>query len=70
MIKHSEIKNHIDLSMMNRRITNGLYLALEQYIAEQEKKDELLKLYKECYDEGYFWPEIQQRIKALEEELK
>lgn len=70
MIKHEEIKNRIDISMMNRRITNDLYFTLEQYITEQEKKDELMELYRECYEEGYFWLEIQQRIKQLEEELK
>lgn len=46
------------------------YLKIDDYISQQEKKDELLKLYRECNEEGYFWLEIQQRIKALEEALK
>ena len=45
MIKHSKIKHHIYLSMMNGYLSNELYLTLEQYITEQEKKDELLGLY-------------------------
>ena len=43
---------------------------LEELKQKQEKKDKLLELYRECNKEGYFWLEIQQRIKALEEELK
>ena len=43
---------------------------LEELKNQQEKKDKLLELYRECYEEGYFWLEIQQRIKALEEELE
>ena len=73
MIKHYEIKNHIDLSMMTRRITNGLYFALEQYIEQQQKKDELLELYRlerllQPHTEKY--REVREKIERIEEEVK
>ena len=61
------IKNDIDGSSYS---TDEDYNLILNYINEHEKKDELLDLYRECYEEGYFWLEIQQRIKALEEEMK
>ena len=86
MIKHEEARGIIheilfpldtmlDLfeHFINPTIFQGLksdIKAIDFKLTQQEKKDELLGLYRECNEEGYFWLEIQQRIKALEEEMK
>ena len=83
MIKHSKIKHHIYLSMMNGYLSNELYLTLEQYITEQEKKEELLEEYIHAFniftkrneitikfEDNITLNEIFRNIKVLEEELK
>ena len=77
MIKHEEVRTVLnelaiqtDKEVVYQDEINGYVDTIKQYIAEQEKKDELLELYRECNKEGYFWLEIHQRINALEEALK
>ena len=70
MIKHEEVRERLNYLYVLFENDIPRQYELEQYITEQEKKDELLELYRECNKEGYFWLEIQQRIEALEEEIK
>ena len=85
MIKHEEVRAIIQKnkkSLSNKNIcyyfTKDEFNKLDNYITEQEKKDELLGLYKSLHN-AYRYPtwnleeevkRVLKEIKALEEELK
>ena len=63
MITHEEARKELKQILLSK--IDVLY----DYITQQEKKDELLGLYRECNKEGVFWLEIQQRIAQLEKRI-
>ena len=71
MIKHEEIKDRLKKAYSNNRYLNNITIfRFHDYITEQEKKDELLGLYKRLYETPCQESEIVKRIEELECELK
>jgi hypothetical protein len=86
MIKHDEVREMVIWGRIIHQDTEKARETLLDYIAEQEKKDELLGLYRELlrldksirntmldiekYNLFTKMTEVRKKIKALEEELK
>ena len=82
MIKHKEVRESFQ-TIKNKRIytdwgdtlydfNHKAFDDIEQYITEQEKKDELLGLYRELHEtqDMVTYENILDKIKELEEEMK
>lgn len=82
MITHEEVRDNVVkiidvMSIENCKLIKNEFLNIDKYINEQEKKDELLKLYRK-YSKGLSSGRLNlqqlldlfDKIKALEEALK
>ena len=73
MIKHGEVKKELKYleSFLPFSFNNQSVSIIRQYISEQEKKDKLLRLYRDYF---YALPDeaklLREDIEALEEELE
>ncbi len=81
MIKHEEVREDFQ-TLKNKRIyadwgdtlydfNHKIFDNIEHYITEQEKKDELLELYRELHEtqDMVTYDNVLEQIKELEEEI-